>query len=412
MKAVKKLLSGSANMVLVMPLLRMVIIVAKYTVTRACGHEETVVLFGKTKDRDWRLENVEPQKLCSECYAKQLAEQREKENAEAAEAAKEMNLPELTGSEKQIAWAETIRQKMLVSIDEFIFKSVKAEMRNDPQLQAAVQCIRNKAESRWWIDHRYINMPYEFRQLLEEAAKEAKEERMQAPAEVIADAKIEATIRPESPVTETVAEIRALENSIEIVFPEKRDDFRQLVKQELKVKWDSGKWVRKLHPQNGTPGDRATEAGHRLLAAGFIVRLYDEDIRRRAIAGEYDPECTRWVQARTGGKYKDWFYISWDRQDDFYKAARRLPGSRYDSPGVAVPPEQFAEVLDFAEMYGFKVSTVAMSIAEAARQAKDAALVAQVDAPAVRVVMVARDKPPLLNVPVDVSIADEFREEV
>jgi hypothetical protein len=384
---------------------------AKYTVTRACGHTETVVLFGKTKDREWRLENVEPSKLCHECWQKELAEQREKENQEAAEAAREMNLPQLTGSEKQVAWAETIRQKILANIDTFIHQEIREERRNDPKLLEAIEHIKSKTDASWWIDHRTADWSWEIKHLLEKAAKEAKEKRMAPPPEVVAEAKIEATVRPENPVTETVAEIRALENSIEIVFPERRDDFRQLVKQELKMKWD-GKWVRKLVAKNGTPADRAAEAGHRLLAAGFIIRIFDEDIRQQAISGEYEPECTRWVQARTSGKYEGWFAINWDRRDDFYKAARAIGGSKWDRPSVVVPPEKFAEVLDFAEMYDFRVSEAARKLAEAARQAKDAALVAQVDAPPEREAVVASNKPPVLDAPTEVGISDEFREEV
>lgn len=166
---------------------------AKYTVTRACGHIETVALIGKIKNREWRLENVEPSKLCHECYQAELARQREKENQDAAEVAKENGLPALTGTEKQIAWAETIRQKMLADIDEFIFKSVKEEMRNDPKLLEAVEHIKGKTEARWWIDNRGMNMSYELRRLLEDAAKEVKAERMQTPADVVAEAKSEAT---------------------------------------------------------------------------------------------------------------------------------------------------------------------------------------------------------------------------
>lgn len=125
---------------------------AKYTVTRACGHEEVVVLFGKIKNRDWRLENVEPSKLCYECYQVELAKRREEENREAAETAKEMQLPELTGSEKQIAWAETIRQKMLADIDEFIYTRVKEDVRNDPQLR-----MRKSLQD---IAHMVKNKPY------------------------------------------------------------------------------------------------------------------------------------------------------------------------------------------------------------------------------------------------------------
>jgi len=385
--------------------------VAKYTVTRSCGHEEVVALFGPNRDREWRLENVEPNKLCYECYQIALVEQREKANREAAEAAKEMALPALTGSEKQIAWAETIRQKLMTDLDEFIFRSIKKERRNDPQILAALDQIKRKTEARWWIDHRNVDVSYEFRNLLEEAAKEVKNEQMKPAPEVIAEAKTEATVRPENSVTETVAEIRALENSIEIVFPEKRDDFRGLVKQDLKMKWD-GKWVRKLSGLNGSPINRAAEAGHRLLTAGFIIRIFDENIRQKAISGDYKPECTRWILViAEGSKHAGWFAIKWNREkDDFYKASRALKSSRWSNPYTVVPPEQFEEVLDFADMYGFKLDKNARKVADAARQAKDNALIARVEAPKEQESIVTRGKPPVLDVPTGVGVADEFKD--
>ncbi|TEB13344.1 hypothetical protein [Pelotomaculum propionicicum] len=379
---------------------------AKYTVTRACGHEETVVLFGKLKDRDWRLEKVEPQKLCSECYQAKLAEEREKENREAAEVAKEQGLPALAGSEKQVAWAETIRQQMLADIDEFIYKRVKPEHRNKPELLTAIDHIRNTVEARWWIDNRGMNLPGELMHLVAKAAKEVKAKKLQ-PA--ISEAKTEATVRPENPKTDLVAEIRSLDSAVEISFPERRDDFRELVR-GIGYRWESNCWRRKLSAKNGTPQDRAAEAGHRLLAAGFAVRIYDEAIRARAIAGDYEPECTRWVQLRTSEKYTGWLAINWSRPDDFYKAAKRIAGARWSSPSVVVPPENFEEVLDFAQMYGFKVSDMALEAIEQARRDKEAALVVSVEAPKEKPREIASGKPPVLEVPAEVGINDEFRE--
>lgn len=382
---------------------------AKYSVTRACGHEETVVLFGKIKNREWRLENVEPQKLCSECYHAELKRRHEEENREAAEAAREMGLPSLTGTEKQVAWAESIRQQLLADIDEFIYRQVKAEHRNDPKLLEAVEKIRSKTEARWWIDHRGMNMAWELRHLLEEAAKEVKEEKLQPPPEVVAEARVEATIRPEEPVTETVAEIRALDDAVEIDFPERRDDFWEIVKKQLKMEWTGKFWRRKLNNKNGTPIDRVAEAGHRLLAAGFPIRIYDAELRRKAVAGEYESECTRWIAVRIKGDYIGWFAISWDRdREDFYKVARAIGGSRWDKPSVVVPPEKFEEVLDFAQMYGFKLSDDARELAEAARVAKEKTLVAKVEPPSEQAKAVVDRKPPILEVPQKVDIADEF----
>lgn len=88
---------------------------AWYSGTYSCGHEGRVQLYGKIKEREWKKER-EFSKLCPGCYQKQLEEERERKNAEAAALAKEMGLPELEGSEKQIKWAVTLRQEL---IDEF-----------------------------------------------------------------------------------------------------------------------------------------------------------------------------------------------------------------------------------------------------------------------------------------------------
>ncbi len=380
---------------------------AKYTVTRVCGHEETVVLFGKLKNRDWRLENVEPQKLCYECWQKKLEQEREEENQEAAEVAREQGLPQLTGSDKQIAWAETIRQQMLAEIDSFIFRDIKAEHRNDPKLFEAVDHIKNTTEAHWWIDNRGLNMRYELRNLLERALKEVTKEKLKP---TIDEAKAEATVRPESPVTETIAEIRVLDSAVEISFPERRDDFRETVK-GMGYRWDNGCWRRKLLTKNGTPQDRAAEAGHRLLAAGFPVRIYDEAIRAKAIAGDYDSECARWVQLHTGEKYTGWLAITWKRPDDYYGAAKRIAGARWSSPSMVIPPENFDEVLDFAQMHGFQVSQAAQEAIEAARVARDKTLTVSVSQPRDAARVVADGVPSVLEVPQEVEIDESLRDD-
>lgn len=386
---------------------------AKYDVERSCGHVETVSLFGKVRDREWRLENIESQKLCYDCWQKQLAEEREKENKEAAEAAQEMNLPPITGSEKQIAWAETIRQKMLITIDDYIYTSVKKEMRNDPSLREAVEHIKNnKTEARWWIDNRYVNEPYKASTLIKTILKEIKEKQLQPPDEVIIEAKIESTVRPENPVTETVAEIRVIETTLEIGFPEKRDDFRELVKSKLKMRWNGRCWNRKIVFKNGDVNDRAAEAGHLLLAEGFSIRVYDEQIRQNAINGKYEPEITRWIMARVKGKYKGWFSLSWDRDEDFYKVARRVAGSKYDRPNVVLPPEQFEQMLDFAQMYDFKLSPGALELVEATKDAKEKMLVVKVDKPKEKTESITPDnKPPVLETPKEVGIDETLRDD-
>lgn len=82
---------------------------SKYQITRACGHEETIQIVGPTKDRDRKVA-FEESKLCYDCWKARQAEERAAEAAKAAVEAQTSGLPTLTGSEKQIAWAETIRK--------------------------------------------------------------------------------------------------------------------------------------------------------------------------------------------------------------------------------------------------------------------------------------------------------------
>lgn len=385
---------------------------AKYTVERACGHTETVALIGKIKDREWRLEHVESNKLCYECYQNELVRKREEENKKSAELAREIELPTLDGSEKQVAWAETIR---LHALDYFqvelkdAYESVKrGRAKRFEKLTKVIAVLERQASASWWINNRPeahgAGIAWMENEALQIATLDAK-----TPTVVIEEAKLEAAVRPESPVTETVADIRASADALEIVFPEKRDDFRKLVKSELQMGWDGECWRRKLVVKNGTPADRAAEAGHRLLAAGFPVRIFDVKIREMAVTGKYEPECTRWILVRTDGKYKGWLAINWSRDEDFYKAGRRIAGSRWDKPSIIVPPESFEEVLDFAKMYGFKLSEAAQNAVDAARLVKEKALVVNIEALEDSKVPPG-NFPPVLDMPVGVGIDDEFRD--
>ena len=90
----------------------------KYTITHTCGHNAQHQLFGKEEARErtlaWRAKGI-----CPICYA---AEQ--SANVDAASA----DLPELTGSEKQVAWARKIRVKVLKQVDDFAAQhKVKAD---------------------------------------------------------------------------------------------------------------------------------------------------------------------------------------------------------------------------------------------------------------------------------------------
>ena len=124
---------------------------AKYEIVYKCGHAETVQLYGPEKDRERRIEYLRAC-LCPDCYR---AQQTEKATDEATAA----GLPELTGSEKQVNWAVTIRSKVLQKLADF-----RGNLSNQPQevldrFDEIAADVKGHTEARWWIDRRDYTAP-------------------------------------------------------------------------------------------------------------------------------------------------------------------------------------------------------------------------------------------------------------
>lgn len=381
---------------------------ARYGVDYSCGHRGEIALFGPTKNRERRLEK-EKENLCSDCHEKQLAEQ----GATAAQENAANGLLPLYGTEKQVLWAEQIRNaamKLFESIEITPQSSFRLRDATQADIDHAIHDTMTKEKASWWIDNRTVFNPVAFVDFLAKELAEGKHKQTVAPKEAVSDARAESTVRPGKPKTETVAEIRIKGDTVEVDFPEKREDFWTVVKKQLNFSWSGTCWQRALIAKNGTPADRAAEVGHVLLAAGFPVRIYDGDVRQKAISGDFAAEQPRWILCRKeGAEYAGWFAIRWGKDDDFYTAAKRIPGSRWHSPSVVVPPEQYEQVMDFAERYGFAVSDDARGAADRAKLAKESALVVNVTNRQ-RAVHAASDKPPVLATPEEVEIHDVLRD--
>jgi len=125
--------------------------------TYACGHEGRVQIYGKVRDRQWKADR-EFSKLCPECWEKELQKRREQENAEAAAKAAEMGLPELTGTPKQVAWANTLRQRLIDTYEEFFDRERRKQRYNEKygvNMDEVLEFIlKNHTEASYYIDHR------------------------------------------------------------------------------------------------------------------------------------------------------------------------------------------------------------------------------------------------------------------
>lgn len=87
---------------------------AKATVTCTCcecgkSFAASKILASRDQANNWEEWAKSNIIECDECKEKARQAEREEANKKAAESAKEFELPELTGSEKQVAWANTIR---------------------------------------------------------------------------------------------------------------------------------------------------------------------------------------------------------------------------------------------------------------------------------------------------------------
>lgn len=135
---------------------------AKYLITHSCGCDQTIQLYGKTSDREWRIQKEE-QKLCPECYAKAQQEERKQAGEQAAQLNFQMGCRPLEGSDKQVAWAETIRFTRLDALQQLITDTaVRVDSQSVPAAMIPVlECMRETfawasglTSAKWWIDHR------------------------------------------------------------------------------------------------------------------------------------------------------------------------------------------------------------------------------------------------------------------
>ena len=101
----------------------------KYDITYSCGHAGTVELYGKTSDRESKIRWYETTAVCPECYKKQ--------QEAAAETTTKHELPELEGSEKQVAWAKKLMESAITVLE--------TEGRKTAEEQAPTEAAKSQA---------------------------------------------------------------------------------------------------------------------------------------------------------------------------------------------------------------------------------------------------------------------------
>ena len=112
-------------------------------ITHACGHEQAHSLTGFASQQERKARWLRTT-TCRTCF---IAEKRSEQADAAAQdsaAVAHLDLPTLTGSERQIAWASTIRAKRLATV--VASSAVGAESDHRAYFLAT--------DAKWWIDNR------------------------------------------------------------------------------------------------------------------------------------------------------------------------------------------------------------------------------------------------------------------
>lgn len=129
---------------------------AKYTINYACGHSQDVQLYGPGKERERKIEWLE-RGDCPECWKAKQAADRIAQNAEAA--AQNAGAVSLVGTEKQIAWAESIRRPVLAEIPKMLERMGTIQysqwmLQARDEMHAFLDKIAAENRAAWWIDNR------------------------------------------------------------------------------------------------------------------------------------------------------------------------------------------------------------------------------------------------------------------
>ncbi len=138
---------------------------AKYDVKFSCGHEETIVLFGKETERKRKIEWFERNGICSKCYKECLDE----ETNYIKEECNAYGLTITIGTEKQIKAAYKIAAKYfkdhdnaVVKIKNEIAKCQEQNPERAQKMQASLEegiLVRQlaliKINSKFWLDNQY-----------------------------------------------------------------------------------------------------------------------------------------------------------------------------------------------------------------------------------------------------------------
>lgn len=370
----------------------------KYEGVFSCGHEAKISVGGYSEEYRAQVAEDRFSGLCPECEKKALEEARAEESRKNAEFAKEMGWPQLVGSPKQIAWAETIRVE-LFNIDSKEFSEVLAtlgysyyekllapivdiasldekseEMRKEgvprrkigreinkmieaPVRKAMINLLKTENSAKFFIDNR--RWVY-FIEKLPPYADDNFEEERQLEEEILA----ENTVLPEegNDIVVTVSEDTE-KSTISIKSP-KNEEVIAIAK-SLGYRWNRKVWAKNIDKFNGPMMDRIAELAHKLLSSGFGVTLdvsNPDEIKDMIKEASFKTEQKAWIKRAID--LQSFVIILPYRDDSLYNESLRIPGAKWckERKAILAPVSSYKQVQDYATVNSFSLSDGAQDL--------------------------------------------------
>ena len=306
----------------------------KYTITFACGHTCKIDLFGKKETRDWIAKQKENE-LCPECYA----EERKKEKLKMQQKNLEDGMPMLSGSEKQVLWAEEIRRDFLKKFDR-VLEELHEGFDKDPQLaQALMDIVVDLQEeyfgcssASWWIEHREDRLE-------RIAGSRYKNKQEDKPV----------TFVPDDEKHPDVVIVEIKEGRARFYYP-KYETFYQFMK-ENGAFW-ADMWMMDSKSEfHDSLADKIAWVISELLKLGFSVRTSDPEVINLLKTDTFHvkPKCA------IINKYAR-YVLAIGAQGEAEEMALSIRGSKKISKGIMIPKYKANTIEEFAEIYGFTIT--------------------------------------------------------
>lgn len=281
----------------------------------------------------------------------------------------------LRGSEKQIDWAERIRNGVLYAFELIDDAELCDRARNKTrsafeqnshhhrlEIIEALSCIDSAS---WWIENRGRSLSAYLRAAVElgRKARQVSPPPYDAAAAAVLAA---ATLAPPK-VFGPIAEVSIDGCSVRVVLSEFDQDGNAFLKAHG-ARWDDPAWRRDV--EEGVAPQHAVEIAIALLSKGYPVRIFDEALRKRVVDHDYDPVPPRRVEVAHHEKHGTKFRLAWAFDSNPWECERlanKLRGAKVFGDAAHVAASHYEDIEDFARQHGFVITAAARALIDAER---------------------------------------------